>query len=621
MKKRLMLFLCLIIGLFFVINFVVVYGSTTETKIYDQWHHSGDYFEIGEDLYHIRLYPDDFSKILLQKNTDGYTINEGRCKEELRYKYCFAEASNDSDKKSMNYYGVIEPGIKIIIYELPDNTPHISISRTASKTSMELNEETTVVVNISNDGRQTAQNLSYEEFIPVDFKIVKSDMIRIGNILQFNTVIGANSYRTCYFTIKPLTYTKHSFQGNATYIFEGVEYNVTSSVTKIEAPKPYTLTESLSPTSTNIDTLASYKITIKNTEKDDTLRIDNLYFKVARDLKIYFSFGMSKISPTEYTYSGEIGPEETEIFEIRAKGFHTGAYELTGSLDAFINDHYFNDTFGKNLTLEVDKINAKISPNFETLRAGEPVKIRVYMDNNDDDNSYYAINATMTSELFSENIFLEKMRPSEEKQVFVKDYNTPLFSTQKDIPITLNGTFISQSGERFNFSTQRTISLTPANQSFELTQNVAKKEVIKGENATVSVFVKNLKDDPEFNIIVQDTIPVELDVFQGKTDATIDLLGKENEQAYIYKFQVPEDYPSSIITIHTRMEAQSNNYIEEKTTTITVLDVPEDTDDQQSNDQDQNQTQDTDTSDKDKGAGFFSKFINELKKFFDDLFG
>ena len=624
MKKRLVLVLAVFL---FIIAFLPLSsGAVEDKKIYDEWCNSDDYFQIGQDLYHVRLSPNDFTHLLFQRNDVSYVISEDDCQETVTYYFCFKNVSYDGERATINRYGDIEPGFKVVIYERPANAPDIEITRTFSKTTVELNEEVKVEVTLENEGRQMAQNLTYEEIIPTNFTVVRTQgMTQLGNKLRYETTIGSGYSREFSFTVKPANYSNGVFKGTAKYSYAGVNYNSTSSSTTITTSVPYKITYTLTPATVNIDVMAEFKITIENKETDDKLRVDNLYVDVSRGLTVYpESFKLRKIGPSEYVFSGEISPGKTETLSLRMKGYYTGIYPIKGYIKYFMNEHYFTDTFNKNLSIEIDKVNGIIIPNFESLRAGEPVSIRAYLENNDVDNLYYNLNATLESELFSEKIYLESISPFEQKQVFSKKYNTPYYTQEKKIPIHLNGTYQSETGERFSFGTERTLTLTPANQTFSLVQNIDKTSVERGGNVTVSVYVKNLKDDPEFNLYVKDTFPIELDVFRGKTSDTINILGMENKQAYIYKFFVPSDFPFANFNITTDLDVPSKLYHDSQSAKITVTGpLPG------QNITEQNQTQDNETDDEDQEQdddsegeekGFFARFWDEIMNFFRTLF-
>ncbi|MFH1506019.1 MAG: hypothetical protein ABIE94_03430 [archaeon] len=622
MKKRSVVLL-VVMALFIISSSLVLGLDAEEKKIYDKWHNSGDYFQIDTDLYNLRLNPNDFSKIVFYRNGEGFMINNGSCEHSLMYKFCFENSTWDDEKMTINDNGITEPGLHIIIYELAPDRPVIEIERTIPKKSLELGEQLHITINISNVGRQAATDLVYKETVPDGFVVVSSDLLKAGNTLTITKAIGALSYRIIGFTIKPVNYTSHMFQGKARYSYEGVAYTENTTEVNISVAKPYKFTYTLTPVSVNIDTTSTFKISVQNKETDDTFRIDNLYFEVPRDLEVYPPHGIYKISPTEYTYSGVVYPERTKDYDIRLKAPYTGTYEIRGKMEGYMNQHYFKENFAKNLTIKVDKINGLIHPNYESVRAGKPVKIRVYFENNDDANSYYDVNATLSSELFTEQIYEEKILDFQLKQVFLKQYNTPYSTRIKTIPIRLNGTYRSQSGELFAFNTERTLTLTPVNQSFTLTQTVDKESVARGGNVTIAVFVKNLNDDPEFNLEVKETFPIELDVFQGETSAKINIQGNENKQAYIYKFRVPMDYPFNVITIQSDLDAPSKLYTTQQSTNITVtgpLGEEEEEEEQEPETPEDNQTKEPIQPPEEKKKGFFTKFIDEIEKFFKTLF-
>ena len=159
MKKRLVLVLAVFL---FIIAFLPLSsGAVEDKKIYDEWCNSDDYFQIGQDLYHVRLSPNDFTHLLFQRNDVSYVISEDDCQETVTYYFCFKNVSYDGERATINRYGDIEPGFKVVIYERPANAQDIEITRTFSKTTVELNEEVKVEVTLENEGRQMAQNLTY----------------------------------------------------------------------------------------------------------------------------------------------------------------------------------------------------------------------------------------------------------------------------------------------------------------------------------------------------------------------------------------------------------------------------------------------------------------------------
>ncbi|RJQ16861.1 DUF11 domain-containing protein [Candidatus Woesearchaeota archaeon] len=612
-------------SLYFLLFIILIIPSVSATVLLDEWKYNYDTFTIDEDIYSIYAY-DNYSKIRVRVNgLENYVVDFGKCTRNGLKEYCFNGTDWD-ERLGINKYDQVEPALHLKFNELE---PDITITRAFSVAPMEFGETSVVTVTIANKGTKEAGNVSYTDLVPSNMQIITAseNVIIYGNKIMwsFGRITPGNE-KTFTYTVKAIEYKDKENTALATYTYEGIASNTTSSKALFDVKTPYDLTTAASTTTPNINTVFTYTITYKNNELEKD--IENYFvIQIPEELAILTApLGLRK-EGKKYFYEEPLPAQQEKTMTFRLQGPYTGTYNVTTTANINVNEKQFFEKINTGVKIQTSKISPEILFDVENIRAGEPFKVFVNLYNNDDKNSYVAIQASLVSELFNEAISIDSIAPGNSYSLN-KRYYTPLSDTEKSIVVNITGTFKSLNGETFSLHTQKTLRIAPINQSLSIEQSVSKTEVKKGENITVSVTVTNHKDDSLFNVQVDDYFPQELVLIQGKPSVLISSLrGNEKKEAYVYKLQIPEQYSSDKVTIISKFSSilQGQEYSKTIETVIAVANATlaegNTTENQTQNQTAQENAENNTGIPENKKDGFFTTFWNDIKSFFSDLFG
>lgn len=562
---RYSLFLLIVLVLLF-----FTFPSVSAGKVYEDWRWNLETFTAGDDIYTI-VGIEDFDKIYLRVNANkSYMVELERCVRDGLDEYCYLE--RDWENMDIDKYERLSPAMKIQVNRLE---PKITITRSLNPSEMEFNDKGVVTVKIKNTGTKEARNLQYEETLPsnVRFVSVSENAAFDGRRILWNFGRLTKDRELSFsYRVKPVKYKSEKTKGFIAYTYEGVAENVTSKDLNFKVKTPVELSTALSPRTANIKVPTDYEITVKNNEPEETVDA-YVVITLPYDLKVIsFPSSLTKETDTRFTYRDNMRADSEKRFKFRLVGDYTGTYNLTAQGKFFVNDKYLYATEEDQFTISVGKVNPAIYLSVNNIRSGEPFEATLVLKNQDE-KTYTDINARFWSDLFDETISVDRLVPGEE-YTFTKRYFSKIVTGKTTVPIEVNGTFASLSGEEFDFYTKKTLTVGPINETLTLTQQPSVNEIKKGQEYNMVVKVKNLKDDPVFDIHVDDYFPESLEVVHGKPTALVEgVTGGKEVVAYSYRVRIPYDYESNNITTVSQFSTIINGqeYAREYTKVISVL--------------------------------------------------
>lgn len=555
----------------FILLFILSAPDAFAATTFNSYKYNYDTFLVGEDIFTIVAYR-DFEILSLKVNGEkSYLIEVGKCVKDGLDEYCYEKY--DWDREFLDKFEKLSPAIYLKFSKLE---PKISISRSIYPAEMKYDDEGIVTVTVKNTGTKDAINLNYREMLPENVRLVSlSDgMTYSNNYIQWSSPkIAVGKEKSFYFKVKPAKYKSGDNKAFIEFTYEGILQNATSASMFYKVKSPFKLSASLSKSTVNIAEPAEYSISFTNNEPDKNIKVYSV-ISLPPELNILgFSSLFSKQQENVFIYEDTLSPNEEKSFKIRLMGLYTSKYNLSTVARFHVGEKYLYDEEITPFTIATGKVNPEIYLSVSNIRSGMPFEATAVLTNKEKDKSFIGINAVFYSDLFNEIITVNSLAPGQ-SYIFKKKYYSMLTEDKITLPIYLNGSFKTISGEEFYFSTKKSLAVSPINKTLTIIQIPGKKVVEKGQDYTFQVEVKNQKDDALKNVYVDDFFPEELEILQGNPTILLETIPRgQKVSAYVYKIRVPYDYPDNEIKVVSTAVAiiQGEEYRVSEETKIKVI--------------------------------------------------
>jgi hypothetical protein len=625
-----------------VVLFVLLYTLPlchAETSVYTDWQHSGDSFTITldgkEEIHYITYFiyerkNDKVNKLFWKRGTQGFTLMLGDCKTDSFYKYCFNDTSwKDSvDGGQLIYqHGDEYPGVKITISKFG---PDIQILRESTEgTSLNIYQETKVNVKLTNIGDRKA-DLTYQDFPPSLVELRSYNGFTkdpVHKFLEWEGFLYPEEYTPpLHYVIKPVTYESFMIPSFLNFTYEGKTYNATVPTLSFSITKPWAYASSLSPGIMGLYETATLTVSFGNDDKYRDMAVFVRLF-IPKELDVLQKPTSVTKEGDYYIYRTRLGPQKDYEFYLTLRGGNTGNYNITTYAELILDGELFTEKNSHPLSIEATTLTPKLRLVDNSAEGGTKVRLVAELKNMDDFQKLRDITGVVSGPLLPSALYVEDAILEEEKlEKYVDEYlTTPITNTKLEYTFWFNGTYKLVSEEPHNFSTSAILTVNPAGgDHFEITQEASDDILARGDNMTIKVFVKNLKDYGAFRIDVKDELSPDIKVIAGTNKNILDLEGQEKKQVYLYMVEVPKNYLDSSFDMTTKIIFQE--YTLEQAKTITVIAPVNDTPPIENTTIVDGNSTDTPLPDDDnivvtqKKEGFFIRLVNALTDFFDKIF-
>ena len=642
--------------------------AADEEVIHDEWHPYIDFFTVDNDNYQVTIVQMPSGDKMLVKTkfernqashlitataqfdeeVSAYVFEKEVCATEGALRYCLVNLSLEPENEARNdEFGQYRYGTRIIIYEEQRETADLEITRTIQDNTLFVDEETKVRVSIINTGEVAAENVNYFETIDEELDITRIDGYanRVGTKLTAPLVLKLHPEEELLYSywVKPSSYNNKTTLKSTVSFDDPDEPVELIDEDEVSVTWPYKYTLGLSDKEAKINEERRLTITIENQE-DKTLDA-TIILTTPKNIDETIIENYERIVTTRHECAVSIPVGGTKSCIIDVSSRYADVYTLEAQTLIEVNEKEFSFSDDVEFTVKYDKVTPSLILSKEKMRSGEPITIGVYLHNEDTTLPFLDIQGQLNTSFIDEDFSLDKIMPDKHENVIFKTYNPP----QTDKPIThqiqVHGTFKTQNGEKNDFSITKELIVLPENQSVFLTQNIEPKELVRGDEVTVTISVENVADSGYKAVTLKDSYDADLEKTFGETLGNVHLFGGETKQLYIYKLRVPFSYDKATFDITTNM-ITAGEPVQEETTTITVTDpvdpstIPDDTTDNKDNtivdDGDDTTVDDGDDTTVDEGddttdttqtitekvenKGFFFKIADGIAKFFDKIF-
>ncbi|MBN1275379.1 hypothetical protein JXA12_03735 [Candidatus Woesearchaeota archaeon] len=647
-----------------------------ESVIHDEWHSYSDFFTVDNDYYevanaHVIEGSVMMVRTLLKRNQAShivtgeiervgkqYYLSEELCETSGLLRFCVVNVSLDPEKGARaDESGHYWYGTRIKIYEEEADAAVLELTRTiVGGTTLHYADEQKVTVTLKNTGTKSAEDVRFEEVVGECLAITRVDgLTRIGRRLSADIpILYADRQETLSYWVRPDAYCNESWL-NATATYDSPEPETLEDDQKVTIPWPYKASFTISDDEVGLGVRSDFTFTIENEEEADI----DVAFSLIHPLNVIATdpSGLQEVTKNRLAYEESIRPGGKVTLTARLSSANAYVYDLIGLLKVTVKGVEFAETFTEELRVNADgktsynDVEPNLLLNKETMRSGETLTIGVYLKNTDDKYRLYRVDGWVGSAFFNESFSIPSLSASENVNVLFKTYYPPEVHLPTTYLVEVKGTYDTPEGFTYPFHEKSEVLILPENMSVVLTQQTDKKELLRGEELTVTIKAKNLADSGYNQVRVEDSYDPDLELTFGKDKGDVYLYGGEEVQVYVYKLRVPFGYYKGNFTVTSTLAAQGQpllSFSEEVKVldpldpgTLPVEEEPVDDADTSASDADDTLAEDDDgtladddqedasTDDNDDGAdasparekeGFFSHLINGIADFFARFF-
>jgi len=574
MKKE-GLFLVLVLVLLSSVNIV----SAGTDEIHNEWHKYRDTFQIGDDVYRLRLLESDLDQLRVDFNNITVLVPLDSCQEYDEYEFCYDEYSYDVNEVDISDLGVVMPGVSFRVLKAyaESLTSYLNLNHYYEYTS-NIGVKNTVYVKFENTGTAWANPIKYEVTLPDTVELVsKRSFTQIGNKLQMITSLPPGGVIEYDFSVKSNSTGKHTFNYFISAVDEtNGEQNSTGSF-EMDSPEiyGYEYTNWLYPESIGLYDNAEVGISMTNTLEEENIIIKKLVLNAPPSLSLISSVGTLYFARFGQYKSAidAVEPGDTKDFKLKIKPFYTGIYNITGEIEFEVQNKTYYDNFSKILSVSEGGIQSNLWLSKYDVVSGSQLFVYFTLENYNDDLIYTDFDIDLNGGFFSEHTNLSALNNNQKVQLMMKELTVPMTEEDIEYNITAKTEYKNPAGQFRTLTNQVTLKISGTGTLLTVRQEANKENVNRGEEIILETYVGNLKDDYFEGISVYDELPQNIEVQVGQASNQIGVQGKEEKRAYLYKIRVPENYADNKIEIKTTVKLPTYDYEITSTKTIYVNDA------------------------------------------------
>ncbi|MBU0628190.1 MAG: hypothetical protein KKC75_03305 [Nanoarchaeota archaeon] len=501
--------------------------------LFDDWVEDKETFLAGDNSFYVRYF-EATQKLSFKMNSLGGMMYVGECETQNEIKYCFEE---------LNY-----PKIKVKISSLE---PDISIERSFSTASPNLNEQVIVIVKLTNNGDKGASNVMYYDAYPAGLRVFSEK-----NAGEWQGNIAAGRTEEFRYSLRAEEIVSYDSIATVSYKFNGKEKTQKSSSISIKVKKPLSFTGEFSQEAADKNEAVTYNLTITNEDSSSKMDVTKIEINLDERLDLVSAKSDLKIEGKKLSFKGNLDKGQSKNLWVKVKADRVGTFKVSASANVEVGGKKFEENIEKTFNVGISDIMPILSIN-ESVKSNSPYKLSVSVKNYGKEE-IKNVNILVKSDLFSDMKDKKNIAAGSTYKMIDSTLTAPYAEEDKKYNIAVSGTYVSSSGKSYTFekSAQMTVKAVP--KIVEIVKEYNKEEAYLGDVIEVSVKVKNRKSENVEEIDVSDIFPKEIrSSLKGETTGYIGVLGpNEEKKVYSYSVTVPKDYKNGEIEFKTNLNVK-----------------------------------------------------------------
>jgi uncharacterized repeat protein (TIGR01451 family) len=547
--------------LLLIISYLLLANFVSAKEIFNGWKNSGDNFTLEGYDFKI-IYFKENEKLITDFDSVSIISSLGDCNERENIKVCL-DAVDYSDKAKYKSGGIILPGLNIRIYKLE---AELTVERSVSNTNINLNDKTEIDVTIKNIGDKEVENIIYEDVFPESFIITSSSLKSFtSSKVKWRGSLLPDKEKKFSYTIQARDFASYDSIAVVRY---NTNKKIESNKVTINVNKPYEVITSLTPNNPDVNEDTVYKIEITNSVTFDDLKI-NLEVRIPKYADFYgYSQGFEK-DDHKLVYRSSIPAGNKEELEIKIIPTEKNEYNISTIIQMTLGNNKFKEVLSESFGVGVSNVVPIITIKPVIVRSFDFVNISVDLKNRE--NEDVNVNAKIESTLFkNKEIKNKSISAASVYNMLDKSITAPLVNKISYFKVKVLGDYIGPADKQLEFYTERLLKVEPREKTVEIIQEF-NESVKKGQNLTVNIYVKNLKNqDLDVNLV--DAIPAGF-LYRGERTKEFTLKRNEKKKAYSYNLSIPMDFKENKFKFVTKLSIKSDDgiYSDTREAEVTVI--------------------------------------------------
>lgn len=528
--------------------------ALADTKIHEGWHNYHSTFLIDEKITEIRIQPSNHNRIRVDVEQEGVIVDLNQCRSSPNYRACYLE--QDYDQGDIGPQGALFPGVKVSIYKInntqathPNATFSYNLDYSIQKNISEFNigDKVLITLNLENKGTGPINNIRAEFDINPALEIVDftNDIRRAGRTLFHTGFLTPTNSRDMNFILKLNSFEEVTIPYKLYYDSPNRTLNEGEIKIKPETVNMdvYDFDVKLSKTNLNLEESTELTLSLKNLVEEE-IQIKRLRIFVPSTFGFRNLQNLRNIRPGEF----ETTLSKTSLdrdFKISLTPKSTGDFKIRGFLELEYLGIPVREDFDFNIKVSSEGLKHSVSASKSNVVTGSRVEVVYTLENENPVTNFHDIQVNLSG-LINQVHNISRLAPNTKfeirEQIMIQDEIKPInITTNKPLP---------------NIS----VDFELIQEDFVIIQkNLLPDEVKPGNTTIVQVQIANNLDEAVF-VNTREVFNKELELLVGRIQEQTSLMAKETKELYLYRLQVPDDYPYDVALIDTVVTIDRLNY-------------------------------------------------------------
>lgn len=603
---------------------------------FDEWVYPGDTVGFDDNVFEIGgMYSGEKAYI----KHEGFTtiIVKNTCQEISAYLVCFEEAVFDPEEDHGKVDYIRDAEVHHFHITIKKLMPDFSIKRTMDPKELIFGEKGTVTVTIENKGLRMAEEVVFIEELPEGVEIVsKGQLDQAGNSLTYDAgSVSTDEVINLAYAIKGEEEIDEQIEANITFKFKGNSYTETSSKLRIEITEFKSAGKVGEKVDFNEKPVLGEEFEliaeIENKDREEKLDVNSIDLYIPETVEFKRSSSFDEFEENVYRWDGaKLDPDTEKKVTADLYTAEEGSHEIFVVFDYDFDGVNYKVNKSEKFTIKYSKLDPQIELRHDNLKqilvGGLVDNIRFYLENKDDDITFYNIDVIVQGDLFEdEKIHIASIGPEERKLVKSVEYDVPYVEEEEKHEVNMSGTYETKFGEKLEFEEKEKFEITEAefSKAVEIEHDVPRR-ISQGDEFDLEVEIKNIYAFRIDRLIIED-MSEGVTLLSGVKKKRIVSLGPgETVTAYVHKLRADKAdmklrtavtyyYDGKLYKVTSDSDAEAK---------ATKTDDEEDMDKEKNEDSGKIDRDSKTEEEKETGEkqGFFRKMIQGFRNFFRSIF-
>ncbi len=537
----------------------------SERIILNDWIYTDSIVSIDDSVFYLKV-DKNGDQVAMFVNDKMSIIPNNDCRIINDFNICinstYADSFNDESRAFITIY---------------QKHPEINMTRTFSKTDFYVGEEIKARLRVSNNGDYEANDFDYYDYYPNEFTLISvtENCFIEGQKIRLKTDLGIGQSLSCDYVLIANSEAKAKLAGEASYTdYSGKSENKRTDAVSLNSKPILTINFLLGKDKFELgyeEITSFFNVTIKNIA-DEKIIIKE--FKITMPEGLDLENGVYVMSKKIYSWKGSLDPNESTTSINVINSTHNESWGLyskfkpvkSGSQPIMYDVIYEKD--GQALEIRNQKINVEITDYgielLTSIKKNQEIESNIdhlfflKIQNKNNHTTFKELKFVMNSNFFPQINFVSKDLPPNKIAIISEfEYVTPNLSQSKDYYYEYNLTYYTEFDEKKTINERINFKITPQN-TVTITKTISDTSLEEGEQAQITVKIKNNKNTPLYDIYTQEIIPIQLEQYvTGIRTNRTSLEPKEEATLYSYKIKAPDMRNAQNYNITTKVDYQT----------------------------------------------------------------